>query len=295
MRIGNLDGRLKLLVGDGAVDVERASDHRFGHDPSRIYRDFDEFREWAGSIGAPTEPFEVEKAGPPVPSPSQVFAIGLNYPAHASESGFQAPTSPVVFTKYASSFSGPVSEIVLPAASTDWEVEVVAVISRPGKHVSVADAWSYVAGLTVGQDISERELQRSGPAPQYSLAKSFHGFSPMGPAVVTLDEIPDPGRLALGCSVNGTPMQGGNTAEMIFSIPEIVAYLSSIVTLHPGDLIFTGTPDGVGMGRRPPVYLKPGDELRSWVEGIGELRQRFVNAAAAAREDGVPAAAGADG
>jgi 2-keto-4-pentenoate hydratase/2-oxohepta-3-ene-1,7-dioic acid hydratase in catechol pathway len=277
MRIANVDGRLKLLVGGGAVDVEHASSGRFGPDPQGAYERFDDLRAWAETITEPAEDFLVEASGPPAPSPRQVFAIGLNYRDHAAESGFEPPELPVVFPKYVSSFSGAVSTVMLPAGSTDWEIEVVVIIGRTAREVPVERGWDHVAGLTAGQDLSERDLQRSGPAPQFGMAKSFPGFSPMGPSLVTPDELDDPDDLALGCSVNGEEVQKARSSDMIFSIPALVSYLSGIVTLYPGDLIYTGTPSGVGMGRTPPRYLADGDELSSWVEGIGELRQAFVD------------------
>lgn len=278
MRIANVSGRAKVLVADGAVDVEETSGGRFGSDPLHVYDRFDELRRWADTVTDPTEAFDPAAAGPPVPAPRQVFAIGLNYVDHAAESGLAPPKEPVVFTKYPSSLAGPISDVVLPAGSVDWEVELVAIISRDAHHVDVGHAWEYVAGVTVGQDLSERQLQRRGPAPQFGLAKSYPGFSPMGPALVTADELAQPDDLALGCAVNGEDVQKARTADMIFSVPDLVAYLSSIVTLYPGDVIFTGTPPGVGMGRTPPRFLTPGDSLRSWIEGIGELRQTFVTA-----------------
>jgi 2,4-diketo-3-deoxy-L-fuconate hydrolase len=277
MRIANVDGRLKVLAGDGAIDVATASNGRFGPDPQSAYEHFDAFREWATGLSGPTEAFDPGHVGPPVPYPRQVFAIGLNYVDHAAESGLNVPTSPVVFTKYVSSFSGPVSRVTLPAGSVDWEIEVVAVISKTAQSVEAEDGWDYVAGLTAGQDLSERVLQRGGPAPQFGLAKSYPGFSPMGPAVVTLDEIPAPDDLALGCDVNGEVMQSARSSDMIFSIPVLVSYLSKIVTLCPGDLIYSGTPPGVGMGRTPPRFLQDGDHLHSWIEGLGELEQAFVS------------------
>ena len=206
-----------------------------------------------------------------------MFAIGLNYREHAAETGHDVPTAPVVFTKFASSITGPVSEVTLPKGSTDWEVELVVVMAKPSRHVPVDQAWGHVAGLTIGQDLSERVLQRSGPAPQFGLAKSFAGFAPMGPAVVTVDELDNPDDLELGCTVNGEQMQRSRSSDMIFSVPELVAYLSGVVTLLPGDVIFTGTPPGVGMGRTPPRFLKAGDRLDSWIEGLGELHQTFVD------------------
>jgi 2,4-didehydro-3-deoxy-L-rhamnonate hydrolase len=276
VKIANVGGRLKLLVGGGAVDVESATGGKIGADSSLIYERLDELASWAPTISEPSEAFDPVAAGPPSPLPRQVFGIGLNYLDHVAESGFEIPEAPVVFTKYVSSFSGPITNVTLPRGSVDWEVELVAVIGRRARGVSAANGWNYVAGLTVGQDISERELQRSGPASQFGMAKSFAGFSPMGPALVTPDEFDRADDLAIGCEVNGDPVQNGRTSEMIFSIPQLVSYLSGVVELLPGDIIYSGTPSGVGMGRTPPRYLQAGDHLHSWVEGLGELDQHFV-------------------
>ncbi|MGH3634529.1 MAG: fumarylacetoacetate hydrolase family protein [Mycobacterium sp.] len=276
MRIANSKGRLTLLVAGGAVDVERATAGRFDADPHAAYERFAELTTWAATVNEPTEDFCPQTAGPPSPAPRQVFAVGLNYRDHAAESGLAAPSSPLVFTKYVSSFAGPVTEVELTGESVDWEVELVAVIGKTARHVRVEHGWDHVAGLTVGQDISERNLQQSGPAPQFSLAKSLPGFSPMGPALVTPDELGRSDDLAIGCRVNGEPVQQGRTSDMIFSVPELVHYLSSLLTLYPGDVIFTGTPPGVGMARTPPRFLRDGDHLHSWIEGLGELDQRFV-------------------
>jgi 2-keto-4-pentenoate hydratase/2-oxohepta-3-ene-1,7-dioic acid hydratase in catechol pathway len=289
MRIANVDGRAKLIVGDGALDVGTASDGRFGPGPAAVYDDWDAFLEWASAAagaagtagGAPApserlEPFHPATCGPPSPAPRQVFAVALNYRAHAEESGFAPPSDPLFFTKYVSAFTGPVTDVVLPAGNVDWECELVAVISRPTRRIAAADGWSHVAGLTVGQDLSERILQRSGPVPQFSLGKSHAGFAPSGPVLVTPDEFANPDDLDIGCEVDGQTMQSARTSLMIFPVPELIAYLSNVVTLFPGDVIFTGTPPGVGAGRTPPVFLAPGDHLRSWVEGIGELHQRLV-------------------
>ena len=182
----------------------------------------------------------------------------------------------MIFTKYISAFSGPVSTVTLPAGGhTDWETELVAVVGRGGYQIPKADGWSHIAGVTVGQDLSERILQRSGPAPQFGLAKSHPGFAPMGPALVTPDELANRDDLAIGCEINGERMQSARTSDMLFSVPTLVAYLSTIVVLHPGDVIFTGTPPGVGAGRTPPRFLHPRDRLHSWIEGVGELEQTF--------------------
>ncbi|GAA3309858.1 hypothetical protein GCM10020295_75530 [Streptomyces cinereospinus] len=222
--------------------------------------------------------FDPADLGSPAPAPRQTLAVGLNYRDHASESGFAAPEGlPPVFTKFVTSISGPVTEVRLPeGGNTDWEVELVAVIGRRAEGVSEADAWGHVAGLAVGQDISERVSQLAGPAPQFSLGKSFPGFSPVGPWLVTPDEFDDPDDLELRCAVNGEEVQKGRTRDLIFSVPALVSKLSAVLPLLPGDVVFTGTPAGVGLGRSPQRFLSAGDELVSTVEGIGELRQTFV-------------------
>ena len=289
MRIANLDGRLVLVAGDRAVDVATASDGRFEADPQRIYESWAEFRSWVeSSADLPGESFDAAALGSPAPRPAQVFAIGLNYAEHAAEAGFATPdTAPPVFTKFPSCITGPYGEVALPAGGhTDWEVELVAVIGRRAERVPAPQAWSYVAGVTVGQDLSERVSQLAGPAPQFSLAKSFPRFGPMGPSLVTPDEFADPDDLELSCSVNGEVVQSGRTSRLLFGVPAIIAHLSAVLPLLPGDVVFTGTPPGVGMGRTPPRYLVPGDELVSTVAGIGELRHTFVaDAHAGAEQD----------
>ena len=279
MRVGNLAGRL-VLVRDGlAVDVERASGGRFGPDPQAVYADWDAFAGWAAGEPGDGEPFDAADLGAPAPAPRQIFAIGLNYREHAAESGLDAPDSaPPVFTKFVSSLTGPVTDVTLPPGGhTDWEVELVAVVGRPARNVAEADGWAHVAGLTVGQDISERVSQLAGPAPQFSLGKSFPGFAPTGPWVVTQDEFTNRDDLELGSAINGEEVQKGRTRDLIFSVPVLVARLSAVLPLLPGDIIFTGTPPGVGLGRTPQRWLQPGDELVSHVVGLGELRQRFVS------------------
>lgn len=279
MRIGNLDGRLVLVEGERSLDVAKASDGRFEADPQAIYDRWDEFGRWASSVAdEPGEPFDPVLLGSPAPRPPQVFAIGLNYSEHAAEAGFTAPdTAPPVFTKFPTCITGPFGDVVLPRGGhTDWEVEVVVVIGRRCERVVAADAWAHVAGLAVGQDLSERVSQMAGPAPQFSLAKSFPRFGPIGPWLVTPDEFDDPDDLALRCSINGEVVQDGRTAQLLFGIPAIIEHLSAVLPLLPGDVVFTGTPSGVGMGRIPARWLAPGDELVSSVEGIGELRHRFL-------------------
>jgi 2,4-diketo-3-deoxy-L-fuconate hydrolase len=279
MRLANLNGRAVLLAGDGAIDVERASSGRFGAALSTVYERWDEFTAWttnAPRLPAP-EPYSRTDLRAPVPAPRQVFAIGLNYHAHAAESGLEAPEQPVVFTKFPTCITGPYDDITLPEGGhTDWEVELVAVIGRTARHVPEADAWDHVAGLTAGQDLSERKTQLAGPAPQFSLGKSLPGFGPIGPCVVTIDEFDDPDDVALGCHVGAECVQQARTSDMIFTVPRLVAAISARLPMLPGDLIFTGTPAGVGLGRTPQRWLAPGDELVTNVETIGEMRHRLV-------------------
>jgi 2-keto-4-pentenoate hydratase/2-oxohepta-3-ene-1,7-dioic acid hydratase in catechol pathway len=278
MRIANLAGRLVIVTDGRAVDVEKTSDGRFPADPQAIYSRWAEFRGWADRAEfTDADPFDPADLGSPAPAPRQLFAIGLNYRAHAVETGFAIPEDPPVFTKYVSSITGPITEVALPEGGhTDWEVELVVIIGPEAYQVSEADAWSHVAGLAVGQDISERIGQMKGPSPQFSLAKSHPGFSVIGPWLVTPDEFDNPDDLELGCAVNGEQVQHARTNDLIFSVPALVARISAVLPLLPGDVIYTGTPPGVALGRTPARFLATGDELVSSIEGIGELRQRFV-------------------
>jgi len=279
MRIANLSGRLTLITDIGAVDVERASNGLFSADPQAVYERWEEFLGWAPSApttGAVT--FRTADLGAPAPRPSQVFAIGLNYRDHAAEAGFALPDSPTVFTKFVSSFTGPEGDIVLAGPTVDWEIELVAVIGKTARDVPAEHGWDHVAGLTIGQDISERTVQSAGPAPQFSLGKSFPGFSPTGPWLVTPGEFAHRDDIALGCTINDESVQKGRTSDLVFSVPQLVARLSAVLPLEPGDVIFTGTPAGVGAARTPRRFLTAGDELVSTIEGIGQMRHRFVSA-----------------
>ncbi len=278
MRVANLSGRTVLIERDRALDVHTVSSGRFGPAPATVYADWPAFAEWARAITGTVdgEPFDRRELGAPSPAPSQVFAIGLNYRDHAAETGLDAPDAPPTFTKFASCLTGPETDLVLPTDTVDWEVELVAVIGREATDVPAADAWSYVAGLTVGQDFSERTSQMAGPAPQFSLAKSFPGFGATGPWLVTPDEFADRDDLTIACEIDGETVQSGRTGQMMFPVADLIAHLSAVCTLRPGDLIFTGTPAGVGVGRSPQRFLVPGNVVTSSIEGIGSLVQRCV-------------------
>ncbi len=216
MRIGNLSGRLTLFTDRGAVDVAEASGGRFSSDPQAIYDVWDDFVGWASTLGqVDATDFQLTDLQAPTPAPAQVFAIGLNYRDHAVESNLAVPdTFPPVFTKFRTALSGPITTVVLPPdGHVDWEVELVVVIGRRAEGVAAADAWSHVAGLTAGQDISERITQLAGPAPQFSLGKSFPGFAPIGPWVVTVDEFDDPDDIELQCAIGEEILQKGRTSE----------------------------------------------------------------------------------
>ncbi|MGQ2931228.1 MAG: fumarylacetoacetate hydrolase family protein [Sphingopyxis sp.] len=273
MRIGSIGGRAWLVTAEGqGVDIAAASGGKFPVDPQALYEAWDEVRAWARGVPAdsyaPVHPATLQL---PVPRPRQVFAIGANYRAHAAEAGVEPPEQPVIFTKFPSCLTGPNDAVAIRHDRVDWEVELVVVMGREARNVRAADGWDHVAGLATGQDISERSIQRLGPMPQFSMAKSLPGFGPVGPLVVTPDEFANPDDLALGCAVNGVTMQASRTSDFIFPVGELIEYISHLMPMYPGDLIFTGTPEGVGATRKPPIFLKPGDVLTSWVEGIGTL------------------------
>jgi 2,4-diketo-3-deoxy-L-fuconate hydrolase len=276
-RLARVRGRLSLLMEGGAVDVKSASGGRFPADPDDVMPQWEELRDWAaGYGGGAAAPYQPSDVGAPLLRPAQVFGIGLNYRDHAAESGVAVPDAPAVFTKFRTCLTGPYDAVRLPSGTVDWEVELVVVIGRRAEQVAEEQAWSYVAGVTVGQDLSERSVQLAGPVPQFSLGKSFPGFGPIGPAIVTPDELTDPEDLELACFLDDEVLQKGRTRDMVFSVPELVARLSAVCPLLPGDLIFTGTPPGVGMARTPPRYLSGGTTLVSTIEGIGELRNPLV-------------------
>ncbi|MGH9171530.1 MAG: fumarylacetoacetate hydrolase family protein [Acidimicrobiales bacterium] len=282
-RLANLAGRAAVIVNtedrEMAVDVERASDGVFAADPQALYERWREFVSWADQANdiakAERLEFEPHQLGSPAPYPAQVFGIGLNYTDHAAETGMALPERMATFTKFPTCLSGGYADVELPADTVDWEVELVVVMGARAHKLADWEAWSHVAGVTVGQDLSERVLQRAAGG-QFSLGKSFKGFGPMGPYLLTPDELTEPDDLRLWCSVNGEIMQDGRTSDMVFSVSRIIEELSSIVTLLPGDVIFTGTPAGVGWIRQPPRFLQPGDVLETGIDGIGTIRNRIV-------------------
>ncbi len=275
MKVANHDGRASLVFDDTIADVHDVSGGRFGSEVMALYDDWTAFVDFAAGVRAGTAPLVEAKLRCPVPEPRQVFAIGLNYRSHAEESGMAIPEVPATFTKFPASLAGPFDDVEIVGDTVDWEVELVVVIGRRADRVDAADAWSHVAGLTVGQDVTDRTLQLAAGA-QFSLGKSRRGYGPMGPWLVTPDAVSNRDDLALGCSVNAETMQHARTSDLVFGVAQLIADLSAVLPLLPGDVIFTGTPDGIGATRKPPRFLQKGDVLESWIEGIGTIRNRFV-------------------
>lgn len=278
MRLANLLGRATLITPEGGIDVETSSEGLFAADPQSLYERWDEFLHWVeeGNFGTDeTPPFEFAETDllSPAPRPTQVFGIGLNYRDHAGETGADLPERLVVFTKFPTCITGGFEEVVIPeGGNVDWEVELVVVMGRRAHQIADWEAWSHVAGVCVGTDFSERILQRA--ARQFCMGKSYPGFGPMGPWLVTPDELTEPDDLALTCTVSGELMQSSRTSEMIYSVPRIIEEISSVVPMLPGDVIFTGTPAGVGAasGR----FLQPGDTVESSIEGIGTIVAKMI-------------------
>ena len=215
---------------------------------------------------------------PPVTDPRKIVCLGLNYKDHAEESGAKPPPEPVLFSKYPTALTGPGDPIVLPPVSreVDYEAELVIVVGRGGRNIPKEYARRHVAGYTCGHDVSARDWQLRKAGGQWMVGKTFDTFAPLGPALVTADEVGDPHALGIRMKLNGQIMQSSNTAQMIFKVEDIIAYLSQVFTLEPGDLIFTGTPSGVGFARKPPVFLKAGDVAEVEIDRLGTLRNPVV-------------------
>jgi len=284
MRIANLAGRAVWVRTDGAasgaIDIADASAGRFGPDPQSLFEEWDAFTAWARTYddadAAGSVAFDVTDLGAPVPRPRQVFAIGLNYAEHAAEAGYPPDSMPVTFTKFPASIVGADVVVELPDGNVDWEVELVVVIGRAGHKLDRESAWDHVAGLTIGQDLSERLTQMQGTIPQFSMGKSFPGFGPTGPWLVTPDAFADKDDLAISCSLSGEGMQSSRTSMMLYDVPELLVRLSAVCPLLPGDIIFSGTPSGIGNRRTPQRFIGPDDVLVSEIEGIGTLTTRFT-------------------
>jgi 2,4-didehydro-3-deoxy-L-rhamnonate hydrolase len=255
------------------------------YDASSIITDYNEaFFEgnWQAALanlntGLPQVTVSNKQFDAPVPRPSKIVCIGLNYASHAKETGAIPPTEPVIFLKSSTAICGPFDDVIIPKNSvkTDWEVELAIVLGKRASYVSEADAMHYVAGYCLHNDVSEREfqLERGGT---WDKGKGCDTFAPVGPYLVTKDEVADPHNLNLWLSLNGKKVQNGNTSDFIFNIPQVISYVSRFMTLLPGDIISTGTPHGVGLGMNPPTYLKPGDVMELGIDGLGTSTQTAV-------------------
>lgn len=276
MRVANLKGRATLILGDdSAVDLATASHGEFSSDPMSVFSRWDELRAFA-TTSLSGSAFSTDDLLAPAPAPRQIFGIGLNYRAHAVETGAAIPETPLTFTKFSSSINSPNGEIPISAASVDYEIELVVVIGAGGRDIAESTAWESIAGVCVGQDVSDRVLQRATQPPQFSLGKSRRGYAPFGPWIVDAANLNSRDALMLRCTLNGDVVQESSSDDLIFSVPQLLAYLSSIVELYPGDVIFTGTPSGVGAARTPPRFLQPGDVLTSTIATVGSITNRCV-------------------
>ena len=267
----NIDNRACLVLGDNFYDLNRVSQDTIGSDPMSALSDIDALRQVSSALtnNEPDGSLSDAKLGAPVPKPRNSFGVGLNYKDHAEESKMDLPESPVIFSKFPSCIAGPFDDVELRATSGDYEAELVVVIGRVTRDVIAEDAWEHVAGVTAGQDISDRRLQLGARPPQFGLGKSRDTYGPTGPLLVSPDSFANVDDLQLTCEINGDRRQDARTSSLIFDVPYLVSYLSEVMTLVPGDLIFTGTPSGVGMPDKR--FLVAGDVITTTVEGVGTM------------------------
>lgn len=275
-RFANVEGRAALVHGDRYYDLSIVSDGSLPSHPMDALCHAAELSTLASTFDQrePTGLVADVVLGPPVPRPQKSFGIGLNYADHAAEGSMEVPENPLVFTKFPSCLVGPTAEVELRSDFCDYEGELVVVIGEGGKDIPVERAWEHVVGVTVGQDISDRKVQFAAKPPHFDLGKSFDTFGPIGPVLVSTDEIADRGALRVVTSVNGEERQNDTVANMIFDVPTLIAYLSQITTLVTGDLIFTGTPAGVGAVQGK--FLADGDVIVTTIDGIGSISNRCV-------------------
>ena len=271
-KLANIEGRAALVEGDNYYDLETISNGKFNNDTSNALTNLVGLSELSEDLSKsePSGLLHDIKIDAPISAPKNCYAVGLNYRNHAEEAGMDIPSVPMVFTKHTTCLVGPNSTIEMRSDHVDYEAELVVVIGQPGKDILKDKAWNHVAGLCVGQDISDRTVQFSSKPPQFNLGKSFDTFGPMGPYLVSPDSLQNKESLQIECKVNQEVRQKDNTNDLIFDIPSIISYLSEIVTLNTGDVIFTGTPGGVGV--MEGKFLKDGDVLRTSIEGLGTLK-----------------------
>ena len=271
-KLANISGRAALVEGENYYDLETISNGDFNKDTSSALNDLNGLKKLSSTLSEtdPTGLLKDVEIGSPISTPKNCYAVGLNYRNHAEEAGMEIPSVPMVFTKHTTCLVGPNANIEMRSDHVDYEAELVAVIGMSGKDISKDKAWDHVAGLCAGQDISDRTVQFSSKPAQFNLGKSFDTFGPMGPYLISPDGLEDKDSLNIECKVNEEIRQKDNTNDLIFNIPSIISYLSEIVTLNTGDVIFTGTPGGVGV--MEGKFLKEGDIITTSIEGIGTLK-----------------------
>ncbi len=274
--LANVGGRAALVADGNYYDLETVSGAALGSDPMAALAALEQLSELSAGLGdtEPTGSLDGADLGSPSPSPRNSYGIGLNYKAHADEASMDLPTSPLVFTKFPSCIVGPNDDIELRSDGVDYEGEIVVVIGEGGKDIDEANAWDHVAGLSAGQDVSDRPLQMASRPPHFALGKSFDTFGPIGPTLVSIDQFEDLDDISISCSINGEVRQQSTTGSLIFSIPQLISYLSRITTLRTGDVIFSGTPEGVGMMQNK--LLKDGDVVTTTVDIVGTMTNRCV-------------------
>lgn len=275
-RLANVAGRAALVADDHTYDLATVSGGTFGQDPMAAIARFRELGAIAESLRdhEPDGLLADAELRPPVPRPINVFGLGLNYANHAAESGLQPPTVPVVFTKFPSCIAGPNDDVVIHGDAIDYEAEVVVVIGAGGANIPADRAWDHIAGVTGGQDISDRTLQYAASPAHFNLGKSRDGYGPIGPVLVSPDALESRDDISFECVVDGELRQRSSTRNLIFDVPFLVEYLSAILTLQSGDLIFTGTPEGVG--KATGRLLTVGNVIETTVDGVGTLRNACI-------------------
>ena len=287
-KLANIKGRAALLNEESFYDLEEISNGNLSHDSTKALFHLEELGELSKNLNDLEATGNISEAefDAPVSFPKNCYAVGLNYRNHAEEANMTIPEVPMVFTKHTSCLVGASADVEMRSNYVDYEAELVVVIGLSGKDISKDDAWNHVAGLCVGQDISDRPAQFASTPPMFNLGKSFDTFGPMGPALVSPDSLPNKENLVIECKVNDEIRQNDNTDDLIFDVPTIISYLSEIVTLNTGDVIFTGTPGGVGVTQGK--FLKDGDIITTSIEGLGTLTNKCVRVSDHSRADWIP-------
>lgn len=282
MKLANLAGRATLIIGNHALDIEKATNGTLGPDPAVMYdlAHHDTLRRLAQTAtDTDLTTYDHTLLGPVSPHAGKILGVALNYRGHAEESGLPIPEQPTLFAKFTTSLTGPHDPVIIPEGidKTDYEAEVVVVIGQTMRTVATETVWQGIAGITAGQDITDRKEQWRKPLNQFSLAKSYDTFSPCGPLMTTVDEFDNPDDIEVTGHLDNLEVQRGRTCDLIFSVPQLVSWISRYVTLEPGDLIFTGTPAGCGVRRTPRLYLQPGMTLTTEVTGVGTMHNPITH------------------